>query len=492
MIDAYERRDVATADVAGAYLHALMKHFISMRFVGWDVDLLCEVNPEYKKYVIFERVNNKDVKVLYVRCNKAIYGCVVSGVLWYELFSTTLEQHGFVTNPYDFCVANATIEGSQCTIGWFVDDTKISHVNPNVVTSIIALLEERFGKMSVTRGVSHKFLGMNITYLSDGTATVHMPSYINEAIIESNLHLGSSAATPCCSNLHILDPDSPLLSISKARTFHSVVAKLIYVGTRARTDILLALSFLCSRVSAPTEQDEHKLRRLLSYLQGTIDLTLRIGADSLSQFSTWVDASFAVHNDMRSHTGGVTSFGRGGLICKSKRQNINTKSSTEAELVGASDYLPNTLYVKLFMEAQGYPIDQSLFHQDNESAIKMEQNGKASCGQRSRHIDIRYFFITDHSQRANISIVHCPTTDMLADFFTKPLQGALFCKFRSILLGYSHTDTLSMSPSTHVSIAERVDKEKLCDPETQKIQSAHLNTVVNRENNVSNNVSSVD
>jgi Reverse transcriptase (RNA-dependent DNA polymerase) len=464
MIDAYERRDVATADVAGAYLHALMKHFISMRFVGWAVDLLCEVNPDYAKYVVTERVNNKDVKVLYVRCNKAIYGCVVSGVLWYELFSTTLEQHGFVTNPYDFCVANAIIEGSQCTIGWFVDDTKISHVNPDVVTSIIHLLEERFGKMSVTRGASHKFLGMNITYLSDGTATVHMPSYIHEAITESNLHLGSPAATPCCHNLLSIDAASPLLSRSKAQTFHSVVAKLIYVGTRARTDILLALSFLCSRVSAPTEQDEQKLRRLLSYLQGTIDLTLRIGADSLSQFSTWVDASFAVHNNMRSHTGGVISFGRGGLVCKSKRQTINTKSSTEAELVGASDYLPNTLYVKLFMEAQGYPINQALFHQDNESAIKMEENGKASCGQRSRHIDIRYFFITDHSQRSNIHIVHCPTTDMLADFFTKPLQGALFRKFRSILLGYTHIDTLSLSPSAHESIAERVEEE---NPETQ-------------------------
>ena len=94
---------------------------------------------------------------------------------------------------------------------------------------------------------------------------------------------------------------------------------------------------------------------------------------------------------MRSHTGGVISFGRGGLICKSKKQNINTKSSTEAELIGASDYLPNTLYVKMFMEAQGYPIHQATFYQDNESAIKMEQNGKASCGQRSRHIDIRYF-----------------------------------------------------------------------------------------------------
>ena len=174
---------------------------------------------------------------------------------------------------------------------------------------------------------------------------------------------------------------------------------------------------------------------------------LRLGADSLNQFATWVDASFAVHPDMRSHTGGVISFGRGGIICKSKKQNINTKSSTEAELIGASDYLPNTLYVKLFMEAQGYPIDRAIFHQDNESAIKMETNGKASSGQRSRHIDIRYFFMTDHSKRKHIDITHCRTEHMLADFFTKPLQGSLFRKFRSVLLGLEHTSTLT-APTT--------------------------------------------
>jgi hypothetical protein len=162
---------------------------------------------------------------------------------------------------------------------------------------------------------------------------------------------------------------------------------------------------------------------------------------------------------MRSHTGGVISFGRGGLVCKSKKQNINTKSSTEAELIGASDYLPNTLYVKMFMEAQGYPIQTATFHQDNESAIKMEQNGKASCGQRSRHIDIRYFFITDHSKRHNIHITHCRTEDMLADFFTKPLQGSLFRKFRSVLLGETHIDTLSPSPLPSLN-EERVESKK--------------------------------
>jgi hypothetical protein len=166
---------------------------------------------------------------------------------------------------------------------------------------------------------------------------------------------------------------------------------------------------------------------------------------------------------MKSHTGGVISFGRGGLLCKSKKQNINTKSSTEAELIGASDYLPNTLYVKMFKEAQGYPIKQAIFHQDNQSAIKMEQNGKASCSQRSRHIDIRYFFITDHSQRNSINIVHCPTEDMLADFFTKPLQGSLFRKIRSVLLGEAHSSILSPDiPSS--SNEERVENKNPVTP----------------------------
>ena len=192
-------------------------------------------------------------------------------------------------------------------------------------------------------------------------------------------------------------------------------------------------------------------------------MPLRLGADSLNHFMTWVDASFAIHHDMRSHTGGVISFGRGGIICKSKKQNINTKSSTEAELIGASDYLPHTLYVKMFMEAQGYPITKATFYQDNESAIKMERNGKASCGQRSRHIDIRYFFISDHSKRQNIDIVHCPTTAMLADFFTKPLQGSLFRKFRSVLLGHAHVNTLRDHASLKAN-EERVGSENTTVP----------------------------
>jgi hypothetical protein len=68
-----------------------------------------------------------------------------------------------------------------------------------------------------------------------------------------------------------------------------------------------------------------------------LDFDYTLAADDLGRMRSWVDASYAVHPDMRSHTGGITSFGTGVLLGKSTKQKLNTKSSTEDELVGASD-----------------------------------------------------------------------------------------------------------------------------------------------------------
>ena len=83
---------------------------------------------------------------------------------------------------------------------------------------------------------------------------------------------------------------------------------------------------------------------------------------------TWVDASYAVHNDMRSHTGGRMSFGLGVLMPKSAKQKLNTKSTTESEVVGASEYLPNIIWSELFLKHQGIELKSSHFNQDNQSA----------------------------------------------------------------------------------------------------------------------------
>ena len=82
----------------------------------------------------------------------------------------------------------------------------------------------------------------------------------------------------------------------------------------------------------------------------------------------------------------------------------------------------------------------NLLHQDNQSSIKLEKNGKASSGKRTRHIAIRYYFVTDRISGGYIRVDYCPTENMLADFFTKPLQGKLFRMFIFVIMKNQQTD----------------------------------------------------
>ena len=192
-------------------------------------------------------------------------------------------------------------------------------------------------------------------------------------------------------------------------------------------------------------------------MKGTYTQPRIIGATSIKDLYTWVDAAYAVHPNMRGQTGGVMSMGIGILHGRSSKQKLNTKSSTESELVGVSEYIPFNLFIINFLSEQGYKIENNLLYQDNQSAIRMEKNGRNSCTGNSRHIDVRYFFVKDRIDKKEIKVEYCPTEQMLADFFTKPLQGGLFRKFRDVIMGRKPiTDLYSFD---NLQIKERVENK---------------------------------
>ena len=165
VIDAYEGRDIAIADVLGAYLHAKFPESktVILRMTDIFVDIICEINDEYSKHIVYEiNKKGKQIKCLYVRVLRALYGCLESAFLWYELYLNTLKKLGFKINPYDRCVANKMINGSQCTIVFYVDDNKISHIDKEVVSDVINDISKHFGELTVSRGTKHAFLGMDI------------------------------------------------------------------------------------------------------------------------------------------------------------------------------------------------------------------------------------------------------------------------------------------------------------------------------------------
>jgi hypothetical protein len=455
-IDALERRDVATVDIPGAFMQADMVGDVHMRLEGKIADLFSQLEPElYNKYL--KKVKGKTV--MYVKLKKALYGTLQAAMLFWQDLTRTLTDWGFVINPYDRCVANKTINGSQCTILWHVDDLKISHKEKDVVKSVIDYLSGRYGKeapLTVNSGKTHRYLGMVLDYSMDGKVQISMGDYIDEMLKSLPDSMAGVSSTPAGNHLFTVNPDAVALPAQESDLFHHYVAKLLFLCKRARPDIQTAVAFLSTRVKTPDQDDLKKLGRAMRYLRFTqhIPLTLEVDDADTIDPRWWVDASFATHHDMRSHTGGIMSLGKGAICALSKRQRINTKSSTEAELVGVNDVLPQILWTRYFLEAQGCPIPRpTKVYQDNISAMQLEKNGKASSGPRTRHINIRYFFVTDRVNKKEVEMIYCPTGDMVADLLTKPLQGSQFKKFRDMILNIQ--EDASRTPNFGVSMMHR-------------------------------------
>jgi hypothetical protein len=124
-------------------------------------------------------------------------------------------------------------------------------------------------------------------------------------------------------------------------------------------------------------------------------MPLILSANGSGILKWWVDASFAVHPNMHGDSGGGLSLGRGFPIVSSTKQKLNTRSSTETLIVGADDLMPAICWTRYFMKMQGYGVKDNVPFQDNKSSILLEKNGKASSSKRMKHINIRYFFITN-------------------------------------------------------------------------------------------------
>jgi len=149
----------------------------------------------------------------------------------------------------------------------------------------------------------------------------------------------------------------------------------------------------------------------------------------------YVDASFAVHFDFRSHTGAVVTLGDGPISVDSSRQKLNTKSTMESEIVGASDGSNNIFYLRNFLIEQGYRMGPAKLYQDNQSTLAILKTGQMS--KRSRHINIRYFYLKDRVDQGEFELEYIPTDEMLADLLTKPLQGEKFRMLRDRILNWN-------------------------------------------------------
>ena len=324
----------------------------------------------------------------------------------------------------------------MCTIATHVDDLHIIASTEEMANELQQHLQDTYGELNVQNGVQHEYLGMQFNYKTNSMVEIRMDGYINQLLLEYGIT--TTSKYPCALNLFEVSEISPLLSDKDQEKYRGMAMKVLYLAIRIRPDLLTALSYITTKLTSATEDDMKKLLQVLSYLNHTSHLCLTLSADEPTKLRTWIDASHGTHADCKSHTGGTVSLGKGSIHAKSSRQKINSKSSTESELIGMSDYLSMSIQILEFLRELGTDVGPATIFQDNMSTLKLIEKGRPASDT-TRHIAMRYFFAKDRVDKGDIEFLHCPTDEMMADFLTKPLLGKAFFRHRDKLLNLEGT-----------------------------------------------------
>ena len=166
-----------------------------------------------------------------------------------------LKGEGYALNNCDKCIANKIIDRKQCTIAWYIDDNKVSHVDPNVVDGVLNMIRALFGEITVSRGRKHTFLGMNIFMAENRTIQINMKEQLLEAIELFREPINGVVTSPAQHHIFQVNEKAEQLDEEKNKIFQTVTQKLLYITKGKRLDLEMLLLFLTMRVTKSNIND---------------------------------------------------------------------------------------------------------------------------------------------------------------------------------------------------------------------------------------------
>jgi len=421
--------DLLKLDVGGAFLCAPIGE--EEVYMILDKDLANKVvtsMPEYSEYL-------GDDGKLVVRVDKAMYGLIQSAKLWYDELTRLLMSKGFKRSTVDECVLVKQMpDGEYIIVVLYVDDILVIGRGHEDCHWVKGVLEAEYKKITFEEGEKFTYLGMTIVKKSNGFE-ISMKSYVEDIMKLYGKQL-RTCVTPAKSGLFDTNVDGDRID---SVLFHSIVAKLLYLGKRGRPDILLPVQYLCTRVKNPTSEDQRKLERVLGYLMLSKNWNRVLDDSPFTRVTTYIDASFAMHADGKSQSACMIFLGNTLVHEGCRKQKLITRNSTEAELVALSDYLEEGELIEAFVAELGDLImeelitDQHVVYQDNQSTIKTIMN--AGGKMRSKYMKVRAAYVAERLGTHEVGIEYLPTRKMVADLLTKPLGGDLFHRHAQMALG---------------------------------------------------------
>ena len=266
-----------------------------------------------------------------------------------------------------------------------------------------------------------------------GEVRVSQPGYIDNLL--KKYHVTKEFNTPSTATFLDLSDNATPIDVTTHRT---TVMELFYLSGRSRPDISFVLSHMVTRLNNPTTDDSDNLDRLLGYLLHTKDLELTFKPDSMV-LKCYADASYAIHDDARSHYGNTMQLGSNTAPFHNKSGVIKAvcRSSTEAEIASLNEIVSDILHTRDLLDELGHPQPITAVMEDNTAAIQLMEGPQGNYQTRSKHIKVRYSFFRDQVRLQLVTLQHCPTEDMIADIHTKALTGSKYVNLRDSLLGRS-------------------------------------------------------
>ena len=364
-------------------------------------------------------------KVLHL--HKALYGLRKSPLLWQRHFKSSLTEMGFSTVPHEPC---CMMKGGVL-IFFYVDDIVFAFRKDK--TGIVkGAVRELKTKYQLTGGGELQwFLGIQVlrdrknrvTWLTQTDAIDKLRKYS-----DSTHGLTRTVDTPMTST--DLVPYDKEATAHEIREYQRRIGSLLYVAITTRPDIAFATSKLSRFLTNPSPTHVQAANRVISYLLGTRTLGLKFGGGDELEIAT--DASFADDTSDRKSSQGYAMRLFGGLVAwKANKQNTVTTSTTEAELLGLSQTTREALYLSRLLKELGVTLDREKvrIQCDNIQTIRLVNSELAVLSTRLRHVDIHNHWLRQEVSENRIEVAYTPSTENMADGFTKPLKQELFQKF---------------------------------------------------------------
>jgi hypothetical protein len=422
---ALENYDIDIYDIKGAFLEATLDRDDVYAVLDSDLRaILLQMDPKYK---VGETTNGK----LIVKLRKALYGLKESPLKWYETMKKALIEAGFVGSRHDRGLFYKKTEHGKHLVLLHVDDI-LSTGPKESMAQLREYLKKRF--KTVVENVNpgkFKYLGMVAERnRSERSIKLTQPKYINAILKELQIQKDEICKTPCNDKLFTVS-DSETLDEVQAKQYRRQVMRMMYIAIRTRPDIRLAVGFLSTRMQMPTKEDWFKLYKVAMYLNGTQELAFLVKPDSLDLYVS-ADASHGMHTDRKSHTGGLLWLGKTNAPIKTvcTKQKLVSRSSFEAELIAVDDLGNQAIWMRNILKELDLIQDPRpiLIEQDNKSCIMMATKGPGNG--KSRSVDIKYFWITEQIEQKVLALKYVPSTELLADGFTKSLPLERFIEWR--------------------------------------------------------------